>query len=100
MYDVLSQKEIPDGEVKFWDGYLYILCQRFEDSEKKDYLKIKTIFPEYDPPVTLAEIKLRYPDVHMVIHDDWLHSYVYRYGNYESEGIRAWCRVGEFQGFA
>ena len=88
-------KEIPDDEVLFYDGILYIICHDLDNGA----LSIGKIYihPEYDKPISLAEIALRYSEVELVIHEDALSGEMYRYNNY---GKNEWVQTGQTRGYA
>lgn len=105
MLNMYTGKKTPDDEVIFYDGFLYIIMDHrvIEDGEEHSYEGIREIClcPQYDPPLSLADIKETYPDVHIVIHDDALYGEVYKYGNHTIEpGAEAWELYGETRGYA
>lgn len=89
-----DREDKADGEVVFFDGYLYIISRT---DDVKYSIEVKMVFPENGDHISLAEILMRYPDVTMVIHDDWLGGEIFRYGNHE-KGV--WEQVGTTVGFA
>lgn len=102
MYDLLDHnKDTADGDVVFYDGFLYIISRHIEKFDKTGFeskyrLDVKTLIPECQECYSLAEILLRFPDVIMVIHDDWLRGEIYRYRNHK-DGV--WEKVGMTVGF-
>ena len=104
MLDLLNRsKETADGNVVFYDGFLYIICREIDGVDDFGYeqeihsIDVKKLIPESGECYSLAEILMRYPDVTMVIHDDWLGGEIFRYGNHE-KGV--WEQVGTTVGFA
>lgn len=90
----------PSKEV-FYDGMFIIISEDdFGIAERKGHVDFITLCPEFDNPLTLEQIQLDYPDVMMVIYEDWLKGYVYRYGNHRVYGKKIWEKVGETIGFA
>ena len=88
-------KDIPNDEVLFDDGILYIICHDLDNGELS--IGKQTLDPQYDEPISLAEIALRYPEVELVIHEDFLSGELYRYNNY---GKNEWVQTGQTRGFA
>lgn len=95
-----ENKVIPDNEVIFYDGFLYIISISGEDRENVECDRI-CLCAEYDEPITLSDIAERYPNVHKVIFDDALRGYVYNYKNHRIEdNNEAWEQVGTTLGYA
>lgn len=69
------------SEVVMQDGFVYILMRETEDFVCS--AACLCICPEYDEPVSLADVEHKYPDVFMVIFENALHGEVYRFGNYK-----------------
>lgn len=86
---------IPDDEVLFGDGILYIICHDLDNGALS--IGKQTLDPQYDEPISLEEIALRYPEVELVIHEDFLSGEMYRYNNY---GDNEWVQTGQTRGFA
>ena len=80
---------IPDDEVLFGDGILWIVC--------KDGVAKIVIDPQYDNTISLEDIALRYPNVEIVIHEEALSGEVYRYDNYCD---KEWWQTGQTRGYA
>lgn len=101
MKSMYGGEERPDDEVLFYDGYLYIILRHcVEEKGDVNYyttLVEKCISPEYDEPISLVDIAIKYPEVKMVIHESWLSGEVYRYDNY---GEKEWIQTGQTRGFA
>lgn len=101
MKSMYGGKEIPDDEVLFYDGFLYIIVEhRWIEDGKENHCAVlveKCIHPEFDEPISLADIARDYPDVIKVLHDDWLEGELYSYGNYEKG---EWVQYGQTRGFA
>ena len=95
-----ENKVIPDNEVIFYDGFLYIISISGESRENAEYERI-CLCAEYDEPLTLSDIAKRYPNVCKVIFDDALRGYVYNYKNHRIEyNNEAWEQVGTTLGYA
>ena len=104
-----ENKVIPDDEVIFYDGFLWIIShvaksyidENGEYHEPKYSVEYKCLCAEYDEPITLADIAEKYPKVHKVIFDDALRGYVYNYKNHrEEDNNEAWEQVGTTLGYA
>lgn len=92
-----SSKEV------FYDGLFIIISEDDYDEtilERNGRVDFITLCPEFDNPLTLEQIQLDYPDVMMVIYEDYFKGYVYRYGNHKVDGKKVWEKVGETIGFA
>ena len=88
----------------FCDGYLYIIYEIEQTDETATEVKMGCdkicIIPEimdWDDPWTLTKIAEKYPTVHLVIYNSWLHGDVYNFGNHEPG---EWEHIGEMIGFA
>lgn len=91
----IGHGDIPDEEVVFMDGRLYIICR---DKEGNYSLGVEVINPEYEESyISLKDIAERYPDVTVVLHDSWLDGEVFSYGNYNKG---EWVQYGSTRGFA
>lgn len=106
MLDLLNRsKETADGNVVFYDGFLYIICREIDGVDDFGYeqeihsIDVKTLIPESGECYSLAEILMRYPSVVMVIHDNYTRGEVYRYGNHKVNGVKVWEKVGTTIGF-
>ena len=95
MKSMYCSKEIPDDEVLFDDGILYIICHDLDNGALS--IGKQTLDSQYDEPISLEEIALRYPEVELVIHEDFLSGEMYRYNNY---GDNEWWQTGQTRGFA
>lgn len=95
MKSMYGYEEIPDDGVLFDDGILYIICHDLDNGALS--IGKQTLDPKYDEPISLEEIALRYPEVELVIHEDFLSGEMYRYNNY---GDNEWWEVGRTRGFA
>lgn len=94
MKSMITNKEIPDEEVVFMDGILYIICRNDESYS----IGVTFIDPQYEETyLTLKDIADRYPDVRKVIHDSYLEGEIYSYGNYKKG---EWVQYGITRGFA
>ena len=87
------------SEVVFDDGGLHIICAESIpfSSRMKIFGDVIVLNPEYDNPITLAEISKKYPLVYLVIYNEPLKGKIYSYQNHE-EGV--WEEVGETRGYA
>ena len=100
-----ENKVIPDDEVVFYDGFLWVITENMikignTKLEKVECHKI-CLCAEYDEPITLADITETFPTVHKVIFDDALRGYVYNYKNHRVEdNNEAWEQVGTTLGYA
>lgn len=83
-------KEIPDWQVRFFDGILRII---YDENKCKRVL----LDGEVDDPVSLADISMEYDFVEKVIFDDAFRGWVYAYGNHRPG---EWELVGETCGYA
>lgn len=94
MKSMITNEEIPDEEVIFMDGFLYIICRNDEGYS----IGVTIIDPQYDETfLTLKDIADRYPYVKKVIHDSYLEGEIYSYGNYKKG---EWVQYGTTRGFA
>lgn len=110
MRDLWNSENMPDDEVIFYDGFLYIVCKDedvyidgCELQPAKYSVKCIMLNAEYDAPWTLADISQRYPTVNKVIYADALRGAVYSYGNHahdKSGNIEMWEKIGETVGYA
>jgi hypothetical protein len=108
MLDMRYCSKKPDDEEVFYDGFLYIIRRTKEGYLTEDGyvddeygIEVKCICPEYDHPITLADISQEYPDVIKVIFEDALKGYVYSYGNHRNEkNAEMWELVGTTHGYA
>lgn len=92
LYEVGS---IPDDEVLFCDGILYIICHDLDNGALS--IGKQTLDPQYDEPISLADIAERYPNIEILIHESWFNGEVFRYNNY---GKNEWVQTGQTRGFA
>ncbi len=76
----------------FYDGILTIICD--------DGVEFKIISGEFDSPMSLEQIQLDYPNVMMVIYEEPLRGYVFRFGNHKVGGKKMWEKTGITNGFA
>ena len=104
-----ENKVIPDNEVVFYDGFLYIISHAKDSyiDEDEEYhepeysIEVKCLCPEYDEPITLEDIAKEYPKVCKVIFEDAFMGYVYNYKNHRIEdNNEAWEQVGTTLGYA
>ncbi len=87
-----GEEKVPDTSVVFVDGFLYII------SRKETYsLDVLCLNVEYDEPITLADIAMKYPNVVRVVYEGALRGYVYTYGNHD-KGV--WEQTGKTIGYA
>lgn len=110
MRDLWESRNMPDDEVIFYDGFLYIISQdagvyidgcEFQPAEYS--VKCVMLNAEYDAPWSLADIAKRYPNVCKLIYADALRGAIYSYGNHahdKSGNIEMWEKVGETVGYA
>lgn len=107
MLDIVNQKKIPDNEVVFDDGYIFIISMtkdrvitREEYIDRKYSVDMKLLNAEYDEPISLADIAEQYPKVEKVIYEDMLSGQVYNYGNHAAEkDAEMWELVGTTVGY-
>lgn len=104
MLNFYTGERVPDDKVYIYDGFLYIISEHccIEDGREVRYPDVAEIClcPEYDEPISLADIKERYPDVHIVIHDDVTDGEVFKYGNHGLEpDAEMWELYGETKGY-
>lgn len=100
MRDMINNKTIPDDEVIFYDGFVYIISRSYLSMNPTDNIHSIDAFclcPEYDDPMSLKDIAEKYPNVIIVLHEDWRKGFVYRYGNYTKD---EWALTGTTTGFA
>lgn len=98
----------PDDEVVFYDGFIYIISREEVETadgmgDMKYSIDVKCLCPEFDEPITLADIAEKYPNVEKVIYDDAMRGYVYNYGNHKDSlhpESEAWELVGDTMGYA
>ena len=80
---------------KFYDGNIYIM------QRGNDYTDISvdfiTLDIEYDKPISLKYIELKYPKVFKVLHESWLDGELFNFNNY---GRNEWTQTGTTKGFA
>ena len=95
MKSMYGGEERPDDEDLFDNGILYIICHDLDNGALS--IGKQTLDPQYDKPISLEEIALRYPEVELVIHEDFLSGEMYRYNNY---GENEWVQTGQTRGFA
>ena len=95
MKSMYGGEERPDDEVLFDDGILYIICHDLDNGALS--IGKQTLDSQYDEPISLEEIALRYPEVELVIHEDFLSGEMYRYNNY---GDNEWVQTGQTRVFA
>lgn len=88
-------KEIPDENVIFHDGVLFIFCSCGMDKDCEAHRIF--IDPQYDEAISLKDIAIKYPLVDKVIYEKGLEGYVYSYGNHK---YGEWELVGETVGYA
>ena len=102
MRDLINNKTIPDDEVVFYDGFLYIISRTNEYCERYTVVgeyKVDVLIldPQFDNPISLSDIKRELPSVTKVIHEDYLKGEIYNYGNHKGE---TWEMTGTTMGFA
>ena len=102
MKDMINHKDIPDDDVVFYDGFLYIIsaskviCKDgFEETSYKT--DVICLCPEFDDPISLKDIANNYPHVRKVLFEDWREGFVYSYGNWKKG---EWALIGTTIGFA
>ena len=108
-----SNKVIPDDQVIFYDGFLYIISHTIPQDrsfEVKDItnnytIDVRLINPEYDNPLSLEDIVREYPNVRKVIYEEFMCGYVYNYKNHITKnvidgGVEYWEQVGTTCGYA
>ena len=104
MIDYIEHENIDDDKVVFYDGFLYIISEISLEAfygESSYSIDVICLCPEYDAPMSLVDIKEKYPNVHKVIYEDWREGYVFNYGNHRDENKnRIWERVGTTNGYA
>lgn len=92
----------PSKEI-FYDGMFIIISEDDFDettAKRSGHVDFITLCAEYDKPLTLEQIQLDYPDVEMVIYEEPLRGYVFRFGNHKVDGKKVWEKTGETYGFA
>lgn len=108
MLNMTNGEAKPDDEVVFYDGFLYIISREevatADGWGKMEYsIDVKCLCPEYDEPITLADIAKNYPNVEKVIYDDAMRGCVYNHGNHKTihdPNAEAWELVGTTMGYA
>ena len=102
MKNLLNGEIVPDDEVVFYDGLLYIIG--YADMHKRSaYCEHLCLCCEYDEPLTLKDIAEKYKNVHKVIFEGGLHGEVYNYMNHKTvhdPDAEAWEQVGTTVGYA
>lgn len=99
---LIKHRVIPDDDVIFHDGFLYIISQTRKaslDDDPEYKLDVLCLCPEYDDPLSLKDIAEKYPKVTKVIWEDWMVGKVFNYKNHSGEGEEAWEHTGETIGF-
>ena len=106
-----SNRVIPDNDVIFNDGFLYIISlniplgKPFAIKDLSSFYTVGVIVlnPEYDNPLTLKDIEKQYPNVRKVIYEEAMSGYVYNYGNHTKKNIsetsQVWEQVGTTCGY-
>lgn len=89
MLDLTTNKCTPDKAVTFCDGLLYII-------HGSDSCTQMILHAEFDRPISLSDIAIRYPTVKKVIFEDALKGYVYNYKNHRDA---TWECVGTTLGY-
>lgn len=89
----------PSKEI-FYDGILTIISDNEYDKKRTGRVGYIILSGQYDAPVTLEQIELNYPDVSMVIYEEALEGYVYKFGNHRVDGKKVWEKTGETKGYA
>lgn len=103
MRDMYTGEKHPDDKVIFDDGILYIICQQEDEEGIPHEIFGETLFldAEYDAPISLADIKEKYPKVRKVVFEKPLHGEEYTYGNHKGEkNTEIWEKTGENKGYA
>ena len=101
-YTTREATKCDDDKVYFTDGILYIISEKLDDTFNY-YCECKKIIlcPEYDHPISLRDIEMKYPDVRMVVFEDALRGKVYDFGNHRGDkNAELWECVGETRGYA
>lgn len=94
----LDDKIIPDCNVTFTDGVLYIIETHSLNFTTPTKIHLHG---EFGDCVSLCEIERKYPDVEMVIYENASKGCVYRYGNHRYEpDAQMWEEVGTTRGYA
>ena len=94
----LNGEIIPDCNVTFTDGVLYII-----ESKGLNFAtaKVMHLHGDFGDSITLPEIERKYPDVELLIYEDATKGCVYRYGNHRYEpDAQMWEEVGTTRGYA
>ena len=93
---------VRDNDVVFYDGILYVLSRirYIEDNEEKTKYYADALFidGEYDDPLSLSDIPVKYPYVFKVIFEEPLRGKVYNYKNHRDG--ESWEEVGITKGYA
>ena len=91
--------EKPAAEEVFYDGFLYIICQRQLSRDKTEYsIDVKILNAEYDKPWSLMDILYTYMYVQKVIYEDAMQGFVYNYVSYKDQPVR-WEKAGVTKGY-
>jgi hypothetical protein len=106
-YTTREATKCDDDKVYFTDGILYIISRKLDECFKwKCECDEIILSAEYDEPISLRDIEMKYPDVFKVVYDDALHGKVYNFGNHRGqktctgEPCELWECVGETRGYA
>lgn len=106
MIDIKTREIVPDENVIFYGGFLYIIS-RIEIFEKGQYytktnykLDVKCLCEEYDDPISLKDIREKYPFVCKVLYDSWTAGAIYNYCNHNFDNDEMkWEKYGTTLGF-
>lgn len=95
MRDLINHKTIPDEEVWIYDGIIYIISR--QKLTTKFSIDVIYLDAQYDDPLSLADIAMKYPEVVRVVYETWNEGFVYTYGNHNRG---TWELTGKTVGFA
>ena len=105
MINIKTRGIVPDEQVIFYDGFLYIISRIsiFEKNElfSKEKYKIDVkCLTEFDAPISLKEIREKYPFVCKVLYDSWMDGAIYNYRNHNfDDDEMKWEQYGTTLGF-
>lgn len=97
IYSLKITKDIPDNEVVFQDGILFIICAYGTEEDCECHQIHINAQHRPETVMSLKDIVEKYPTVSKVIHEGMLHGEVYAYGNHK---MGEWEQVGETIGYA
>ena len=100
-----EKKFIPDDEVYFIDGFLYIITRTYVEgkdwgNDVKYGIKVECLCAEYDDPITLKDIETRYEIMReQMLRTDYVPLYqqivlniVDEYAELHQDDMQEWCK--------